>query len=622
VYIYYVPQIGEGGDFQSGTGSASISISRLTPGKYDVYAYATVAGQYFSLTLPYQVYAFNVAPTEIFVGEGKVSEQVTVTLDAPEGGYTASLYEFPTEGGDVTLSTDVVYLGENQGTFNMTGDVAGKLSVLVNMNDEPYASRNIDVSVVRVTFDKDVVNPWASGTENAIATITPESAANKIDFDTDNSAIATATPPTASQSPQTVTVQGVANQSGTTYLNAKLNGVVLDSVDVKVKLVRIEINKTAVKSDDITLLSPVQKIKANIILENGTANETLDMTAVPPTAIGVAPRRVTVSSGSPTEVTITPKRVSSSPFDCKLEALDDDLILASETMTIVDVKIPQTIRSSTTPGSYPDRIPPRVPYTVFCTIAPNLSGSGQEVVLKMKAGGNGGKVTINGQESISLTSTNNNLTLLGDPASQTAPGNTSGIRLTALIRGVQALASDAFRLTSIPVNFRQTNVSKRSNGNVIFTYMWDSDSGNVADLSQVWIGEYVTYSDGGIHTGPMPGDPTKMRPWKKDNPDPTIVPKRTVKNGKDGLFGDIHLPPGGLPAPGPADSYTATQYYGFRDLRALGTNVDDTLEWQEPLLEAIQISRYVEIFLSFPMTWEYRFMKGSVTHTVTLGPVQ
>ncbi len=122
-----------------------------------------------------------------------------------------------------------------------------------------------------------------------------------------------------------------------------------------------------------------------------------------------------------------------------------------------------------------------------------------------------------------------------------------------------------------------------------FIYTWDSDSGSISDLDKVWVGEHVTYSDGGVHRG-------EGRPWKLDSYPITITPPRTDANGAIGGLEDYHLnlaPAGESPYPGPADSIEATQHFGFHCFRCDARPDDYSLGWQQNLLGPLSILRSV-----------------------------
>ena len=80
---------------------------------------------------------------------------------------------------------------------------------------------------------------------------------------------------------------------------------------------------------------------------------------------------------------------------------------------------------------------------------------------------------------------------------------------------------------------------------------------------------------------------------------------------------DNHSPPGGLPTAGPADSYTATQHYGYRDFRSDPAAVDGTLGWQVQLLGPIPIVRRVYLDAATG-NWFFEATKAGVTATAIL----
>lgn len=46
---------------------------------------------------------------------------------------------------------------------------------------------------------------------------------------------------------------------------------------------------------------------------------------------------------------------------------------------------------------------------------------------------------------------------------------------------------------AVPVNFRQTASSSAANGVIKFSYQWDSSNGNLSDLRDCQVSEYVQY---------------------------------------------------------------------------------------------------------------------------------
>jgi len=77
-------------------------------------------------------------------------------------------------------------------------------------------------------------------------------------------------------------------------------------------------------------------------------------------------------------------------------------------------------------------------------------------------------------------------------------------------------ASSPGNTVPIPVNFRQTGPGiDLGNGVLAFQYNWDSSSGNLSDLSQCVVGEYVTYPGIGNYTW---ASPPYTPGFESDNP--------------------------------------------------------------------------------------------------------
>lgn len=134
-----------------------------------------------------------------------------------------------------------------------------------------------------------------------------------------------------------------------------------------------------------------------------------------------------------------------------------------------------------------------------------------------------------------------------------------------------------------PVNFRQT-VATNCNGTLYFEYKWDSSTGNPNDLDRVWVGEFVTFDDGGMHVHP---------PWTGANdPNPKITPANRAPNGTACHSYDTHSSP--MPIKGPANTYIATQYYGYHCYRCnQGSGSQATQAWQVTLMGPHTITRRV-----------------------------
>jgi hypothetical protein len=107
--------------------------------------------------------------------------------------------------------------------------------------------------------------------------------------------------------------------------------------------------------------------------------------------------------------------------------------------------------------------------------------------------------------------------------------------------------------TAHPVNFHQTSVTPQSDGTLHFQYAWGSSTGNLADLSNCSVGEYVTYPGNGstyIYPAPM----------VHQSPNPTTSDEPATTGG----FPDDHYPPESFSHPLKAANFTATQKYRYR----------------------------------------------------------
>jgi len=138
-----------------------------------------------------------------------------------------------------------------------------------------------------------------------------------------------------------------------------------------------------------------------------------------------------------------------------------------------------------------DRIPPRKKTKVNVVVAGWTKGQ-PEVELNIKnAGGANGNATINGKATLMLKKSKV-VKLKG--TTQTSPGNGGKLQLEARQGGNLLATSNHFSVSAIPENWGGTLASKISTGSmrgVIVNDKWKSDSGQVGDLSQVWISEEV-----------------------------------------------------------------------------------------------------------------------------------
>ena len=155
--------------------------------------------------------------------------------------------------------------------------------------------------------------------------------------------------------------------------------------------------------------------------------------------------------------------------------------------------------------------------------------------------------------------------------------------------------------------------SRTSEGLLYYEYSWESSTGNKNDLKEVWVGEYVEYSDAGHHYRPDTA-------WMGDDYDPTILPLFSVRNGPYPPWADAHSPPNHMmPKAGPACNYTATQIIAYRCFKCDPWNGPETSsEWKSKLhtlLGPYTITRYVE---NVNGQWQYRITKGNDSNTHSL----
>jgi hypothetical protein len=120
----------------------------------------------------------------------------------------------------------------------------------------------------------------------------------------------------------------------------------------------------------------------------------------------------------------------------------------------------------------------------------------------------------------------------------------------------QQNASGGDNVNAVPVNFHQTSTSDGGNGDLHFTYAWDSSSGHLPDLSACTVGELVTYPGSNPYywqSPPFPAD---------SSTNPTIAEgAATAGYGVDDNF---LYPSTTFVKPYSAASFTSTQYFRYR----------------------------------------------------------
>ena len=134
-------------------------------------------------------------------------------------------------------------------------------------------------------FDETLNPPWVmvpkSGTNKVKCEITPASAASAIAFESADTGKATVSPATASASPETVTVSGVAK--GTTDIRAKITGGTIVCAIVKASVKerlnkKIVIHKITEQNDDVQAIA-VGKGQPNQVCITAGTNGALNTTA-------------------------------------------------------------------------------------------------------------------------------------------------------------------------------------------------------------------------------------------------------------------------------------------------------------------------------------------------------
>ncbi|WP_337173560.1 hypothetical protein [Paludisphaera sp.] len=287
----------------------------------------------------------------------------------------------------------------------------------------------------------------------------------------------------------------------------------------------ISINGTVSKTDNITLFNPAvtgqpyaQPIHA-IITNTGNATATFQLSVSAAGAATVSQNSVTLAAGESSEVQVTPKAVSAAPYDTQIIVSHGSTEIARDVLTIVSVLIPQRIRSTNTPYSMKDRIPPRVGTPFNITVAPDLTGSGQSVTLAVNGqSASNGMVTIDGEGTKYIAKTGKVSLSSPDGSTQTAATgqyrgsigirvgeNGSKLKLVVGVRGQDTTQSHGFSVAAIPVNFSNTrklvqprvreNVALKSAGMQVYWH-FESDSGVLGDLDAVEVSEVVQAGPG------------------------------------------------------------------------------------------------------------------------------
>ena len=243
----------------------------------------------------------------------------------------------------------------------------------------------------------------------------------------------------------------------------------------------------------------------------------------------------------------------------------------------------------------PDSLPPSRSKTVSVTILPTLtSGNIRFEVINGSTADGTATITSNKTRTSSGT-----ITVKG--GSQTRHYSSTKLRIRARLNGASVAALSAgFRVCAHPTNFRQTAGYDDGGGVLKFAYQWDSDSGSISHLDDCRVGERVTYPGGSPYVPPNP-------PFDYSHVNPSV---RHGPGSRRTLTDTHHF----IPAePGPAASYTATQYYQYR--------CDRCSSGFRNLRGPISIRRIVEFYDpdgDGDGEWRYRAVKSGVTATRNL----
>jgi hypothetical protein len=367
------------------------------------------------------------------------------------------------------------------------------------------------------------------------------------------------------------------------------------SVTVNVIKVEIEINRTPVQNDDYVGLDGTTPCRAKLSSPLSEAI-TVWLTNKPGAIPGKSLMPITLAlskDGAWVNFDISGAEESKTVNDAAIEAhfeSEEGPQVGSEDLTVV--KVDMTV---------PTRIPPRVNTAIPTTIQP--VGITVTFEVKNTGGVNGNAIFAGGTNTLAGTGSLNLTTPTApagasDPA-QTTPGHAGNLVVAAKIGTTELARSTGFTVAAYPVNYHQTVGNAAAGAVLHFEYAWDSDSGNVADLDQVQVGEHVQYPAAGFPNPPFVG-------WNLANPTVLNVP------GVDGGLQDNH---GNLAmTAGPAANVDGTQNYRFHCNRTMPAGNANALAWGNVLLGPIAIQRWVEFI--FPAgIWQYRILKSGVTAT-------
>ncbi len=129
---------------------------------------------------------------------------------------------------------------------------------------------------------------------------------------------------------------------------------------------------------------------------------------------------------------------------------------------------------------------------------------------------------------------------------------------------VTALCSGGYevQVCPVPVNFRQDGQATTSGKDMIIKYKWDSSTGNLADLSNVTIGERVDYPSNNCNVGNKYCWPSPPWALSATTANPTII-NSTSDGSISGVLTDTHAS-NAFSSTLQAAGFTASQVYRYR----------------------------------------------------------
>jgi hypothetical protein len=168
---------------------------------------------------------------------------------------------------------------------------------------------------------------------------------------------------------------------------------------------------------------------------------------------------------------------------------------------------------------------------------------------------------------------------------------------------------------AVPVRLRQYSPAycNTVTGKLSFVYVWDSLSGNKADLATCQIRERVLYDNNGVPPSPpFPSGPGSSFPNPTVQPAPTDPPIVRL-NGSAQTAPDNHYPPTGFyNKPYSLTFFNATQFYEYN------CACQNTPNWTSfPDFNGIPIVRSVQ---NPSGTWIYNITKSGASCSIPISP--